>query len=405
MLWSTSNEVAVFLTKHVISMNDKPIYCTNLIKGDSLNRNLWNSDFYEEIFDLVVRSVECRPSINAVASFSWDDMDMEMWHRLTCTFVTCVQQVHSIISTSINAVIGNLFHRCHQATQGFNITIENAFHMLLGDCNHMAIYILGDIHEDQGMLIFIHLETGNISVYDFTEYTIHCSLPPSVILCHIQAFLIASVEGTKTETLYFKFAEIDREQLGIDAIVHIEVLRRHDTKSDPENVLELLEEYVQFRNENMFEKEIASLRLRSYTPQFIRSYLDDPSNISTKERRRFEAVLREEHIDLLYLDFLSKYQGNDDIFGIVIDRDCGSHTIEQMSGIMSKCREKNYLCYVSNPCIEFWQLLHVSDVATEYSGQLDAILENKLDEQKNSYISNLLWEKQGREKPSPIMLF
>ena len=49
MLWSTSNEVAVFLTKHVISMNDKPIYCTNLIKGDSLNSDLSTSVSYNTV--------------------------------------------------------------------------------------------------------------------------------------------------------------------------------------------------------------------------------------------------------------------------------------------------------------------------------------------------------------------
>ena len=56
-----------------------------------------------------------------------------------------------------------------------------------------------------------------------------------------------STEGTKTEVQYLHFIEQYRERLGINAIVHIEVLRRYDTKSDPENVLELLEEYIQFR--------------------------------------------------------------------------------------------------------------------------------------------------------------
>lgn len=60
-------------------------------------------------------------------------------------------------------------------------------------------------------------------------------------------------EGTKTEVHYFNFVEKYREQLGIDAIVHIEILKRYDTNSDPENVLELLEEYVQFRENKMFE--------------------------------------------------------------------------------------------------------------------------------------------------------
>ena len=106
----------------------------------------------------------------------------------------------------------------------------------------------------------------------------------------------------------------------------------------------------------------------------------------------------EEHLALLYLDFLSKYQGKDDAFGVVIDRDCGSHSLEQMTSVQEKCKAKNYLCYITNPCIEFWQLLHVSDVATEYAESLNDILENKLDNKKNSFVSNLLYEKTGQRK-------
>ena len=207
-----------------------------------------------------------------------------------------------------------------------------------------------------------------------------------------------STEGTKTEVQYFNFIEKYREQLGIDAIVHIEVLRRYDANSDPENVLELLEEYIRFRENKMFEKIIDSLSIKNYSIDFIKSYLENPSSLSRKDCNKFEAVLKEEHLDLLYLDFLSKYHGEDDAFGIVIDRDCGSHSIEQMNRVLGKCMKKNYLCYITNPCMEFWQLLHVSDVATEYAESLEDILRNELDEKKNSFVSNLLYVKTGQRK-------
>lgn len=214
-----------------------------------------------------------------------------------------------------------------------------------------------------------------------------------------------STEGTKTEVQYFNFIEKYRERLGIDAVVHIEVLRRYDTNSDPENVLELLEEYIRFRENNMFEKMIDSLSIKNYSIEFIRTYLENPSNISQKEYNKFKAVLNEEHLDLLYLDFLSKYHGKDDKFGIVIDRDCGSHSVEQMKSVFKKCKEKNYLCYITNPCIEFWQLLHVSDVASEYAEFLKDILRNELDEKKNSFVSNLLYMKTGQRKAIQVKTF
>lgn len=207
-----------------------------------------------------------------------------------------------------------------------------------------------------------------------------------------------SVEGNKTEVQYLRFIEEYREQLKINAIVHIEVLRRYDTKSDPINVLELLEEYIQFRENKMFEKIIDSLYLKNYSTELIKSYLENPSDLTSKERNRFEAALRKERIDLLYLDFLSKYQGKDDKFGIVIDRDCDNHSETQMKKVVEKCKEKNYLCYITNPCIEFWQLLHVSDVASEYAEVLEDILRNETDEKKNTFVSNLLFAKTGERK-------
>lgn len=217
--------------------------------------------------------------------------------------------------------------------------------------------------------------------------------------------IFLSVEGTNTEIAYFNHVERNRKALGIDAIVHIEVLRKYDTKSDPDNVLELLEEYVQFRESNLYEEEIEALRLKSYTTEFIRSYLDNPSSLSKKDRHRFEAVLRDEHIDLLYLNFLSKYHGEDDKFGIVIDRDQRSHTVEQMARVIKKCDSKSYLWYITNPCFEFWLLLHVSDIKTEYSDSLEDILDNKVDEKGNSYVSNLLHAKTGQRKTIQAKIF
>ncbi|MBM6733535.1 RloB family protein [Megasphaera stantonii] len=214
-----------------------------------------------------------------------------------------------------------------------------------------------------------------------------------------------SVEGTKTEVKYFQYIERFREQLGIEAIVHIEVLRRNDTKSDPNSVLALLEEYIHFRESNTFITELSKLELRNYDISFIKTYLENPDSISKRNRNKFEAVLKNERLDLCYLDFLSKYQGENDAFGIVLDRDCGSHSVKQMNDIIKKCREKQYHCFITNPCLEFWQLLHVSNVAEEYKDQLNDILANRLDPQGNSFVSNLLYSKTNQRKALPLKTF
>lgn len=214
-----------------------------------------------------------------------------------------------------------------------------------------------------------------------------------------------STEGTLTEVDYFKYIERYRDQLGIDAIVHIQVLRKYDTNSDPDSALELLDEYVHFRENKMYEQELDSLELKNYQTDFIRAYLDDPSNVPKRDRSRFEAALKEEHIDLLYLDFLNKYRGEEDRFGIVIDRDCRSHSVEQMNRVIQKCGQKKYLCYITNPCLEFWLLLHVCDVQAEYADRLDEILDNPVDEKDNSLVSNLLHAKTGQRKAIQAKVF
>lgn len=207
-----------------------------------------------------------------------------------------------------------------------------------------------------------------------------------------------SVEGTKTEINYFTFVEKYRRELNIDALVHVEVLRKTDTKSDLENVLDLLEDYVTFRENGQFEEELQKLELRNFDLSFIKKYLQGDTGITQRQRSRFKEVLRQEHLDLQYLNFLNVYKGENDCFGVVVDRDYKTHTTEQLKLLVQKCREKAYRCFISNPCIEFWQLLHVSDVAIEYAEQLDCILNNDLDERKNTFVSNLLVEKTGNRK-------
>lgn len=58
-----------------------------------------------------------------------------------------------------------------------------------------------------------------------------------------------SVGGNDTEKEYFQGVKILKNQLGITALVDIEVLHRskRDTNSAPKHVLELLEEYLQLR--------------------------------------------------------------------------------------------------------------------------------------------------------------
>ena len=64
--------------------------------------------------------------------------------------------------------------------------------------------------------------------------------------------IFLSVEGNETEKEYFDGVSKNREKMGINAKIDGEVLRsgKKDTDSAPQQVLELLEEYIRLREQN-----------------------------------------------------------------------------------------------------------------------------------------------------------
>ena len=195
-----------------------------------------------------------------------------------------------------------------------------------------------------------------------------------------------SVEGVATEVEYLQGLSDYRTELSINALVNIEVLRRKtkDGYSAPEQVIELLEEYLSLREagNNIFP-DIPDEIKNNFSPDFIQLYIETPGKIG---------------YDLAYRKYLSKYTSNFDEFCILIDRDAGSHSSEDMNFILQYCKEKKYRCFITNPCFEFWLLLHFSDVYEEYSDQLDLIRENKKVSNAHTFVSNELSVKAHHGK-------
>ena len=117
-----------------------------------------------------------------------------------------------------------------------------------------------------------------------------------------------SVEGNKTEKQYFQYVEKYREKLGIKREVHIHTLQRakNDNLSAPENVLELLEEYLDIRNDCNLPQRLKAVIPEEYSVEFIESYLKGEHKRRDIKTKEFEAVLQEAGIDLTYQYFLNE---------------------------------------------------------------------------------------------------
>lgn len=212
-----------------------------------------------------------------------------------------------------------------------------------------------------------------------------------------------SVEGNTTEKNYFTYVQKYRDRLGIEAIVHIETLSRfsQDTGSDPESVYELLMDFLRLRSEGILPEDIYA-ELNNDVQHFS---LDDISKflkgeLPTDESKKIKSAIRMADIDLDYQNFLANFCGeqNNDVFAIVIDRDRCTHTESQLKKLFQNCQANNCYCFLTNPCFEFWLLLHVCDVFNEYRNNFQALLCNEKISRRHTYVSSELSQRAGHAK-------
>jgi len=67
----------------------------------------------------------------------------------------------------------------------------------------------------------------------------------------------------------------------------------------------------------------------------------------------------------------------DDELWLVIDRDKQSWTVEEIAKVAQVCYQKGYYLAVSNPCFEFWLLLHLNSLEEYSDTTLQEFLDNK----------------------------
>ncbi len=75
-----------------------------------------------------------------------------------------------------------------------------------------------------------------------------------------------------------------------------------------------------------------------------------------------------------------------DHIALVVDRDHHSFTEKQYDNVLRSCREKNVHFVVTNPCFEFFLILHHNNVSFDERKMLD----NKRDKKQNTYAYNVL---------------
>ncbi|MEG1836070.1 MAG: RloB domain-containing protein [Oscillospiraceae bacterium] len=193
--------------------------------------------------------------------------------------------------------------------------------------------------------------------------------------------IFLSVEGDETERTYFEHLN---EFLDL-SLIQIEVLRhkRGDGYSDPEHVIELLDEYINVRNGELVPDSLMKTLYEKYTSEDLQKYLSEDITLNLSLRKAIKAELLKIGIDFEYRYYLQSFDKETDYFAIVLDRDCGNHDRQLLEECIQFCSKKNYGCFITNPCFEFWLLLHLCDVAKEFTPEeqnkllVNAVVSNK----------------------------
>lgn len=218
-------------------------------------------------------------------------------------------------------------------------------------------------------------------------------------------------EGVKTEYQYFSGIREKQESLGITALRDITLLQRPATKENQSNPAIILPQVIQslgeYRTGNypvstIVDHAVDWLIHHNYLPKkggkkqkmrkLLLERLEEDGYSPGKVFHDWDAFLQTLYKHLIELtnqisaDALKEfhtylkqqfctYTPGYDKAGVIIDRDPDSFTSSQYEQVLALCRENNVSLYLSNPCFEFWLLLHFPVVL-----ELDRreLLENKI---------------------------
>jgi len=130
--------------------------------------------------------------------------------------------------------------------------------------------------------------------------------------------------------------------------------------------IELLDEVRDIKTRGVLPDEWQGmLRLEErYSVDALKKLLEKASDDKlTKEEAEICKALKAESIDLIYRKKLKELSRPDDIVAAVIDKDNNQRCV--LEEHIEKCTKSAYRLYLTNPCFEFWLLLHLCDVKAE----------------------------------------
>ena len=202
-------------------------------------------------------------------------------------------------------------------------------------------------------------------------------------------------EGKKTEEIYFSKLTKNRNDLKINPLIEIiPIIRCLDEEgwSNPQKIVDLLSKNLEEKSTGMYSYEtiinyivdylIANNSvnhidisrkllvevLKKSIEQGGRNLNDRIDNYTEvcdliwDDLKKFKITEVAKNIDHIMEWAEISYDKDFDKICIIVDRDEKSFTDDQYDYVLNKCSKNDYSLFVTNPCFEFWLLMHYDDV-------------------------------------------
>lgn len=241
-------------------------------------------------------------------------------------------------------------------------------------------------------------------------------------------------EGEETERQYFDGIKDNGIDIGISSLIEIKPLLRSYNERNWSNPKKIINQIIKHLSENtLVGISIHALveRINDYLIEELEITDDSIWNVKTIEKSLYDIIdqkfaLKKEDIvtDIVSIivtisDYLNtnlniakaaekieNYVKNQDVvyekgfdrICLIVDRDRQSFFEEQYSYVLNTCCEKGFNLFVSNPCFEFWLLLHFSDIKSLKSE--DILANNKVTAKKRFVEQELCNRLKGYKKGS-----
>lgn len=202
----------------------------------------------------------------------------------------------------------------------------------------------------------------------------------------VNILVYISSEGRRTETSYFK--NVSKAIAGSGIV--IKPIEKGDKCGLNDVINELLKKEQQRKRSKALWPAIEKKAKCDSKFQRCLNSLRSGHTLSQADQDYVEKVMPELRIEGDFQAAKESGYSEGDYYFAVVDRDKETHTEIDLRNCQKICEDHQYRLCLTNPCFEFYLLMHLEDLSSYDEATLAQIKENKRVSSHHSFVSNRL---------------